>query len=202
MNLHTIILIGRSGCGKGTQAALLRDRIHKEDPEKRQILYVETGDKFRHFIEKDTFSAHLSKKIYDSGALQPAFLAGLMWGDVLLEELDENMHLVFDGAPRSRPEAEMLSTALDFYERTDITVIHIEVSRKWSEEKLLARGRRDDTSLQKINKRLDWFDKDVVPALEYYKKNPKIRYIEVSGEQSIEQVHADIVAKYDDQIQN
>src|ERR1035437_6902369 len=164
--LHTIIFIGRSGCGKGTQAGLLKDRIHKHDLEKRHILYVETGERFREFIRGKSYTALLSQKIYDKDERQPDSLACLMWGEMLRDELDENMHIVFDGAPRSQPEAQVLKTALDFYQRENVTIIYIDVSRKWSEERLLARGRLDDKSLSKINKRLDWFDKDVVPALE------------------------------------
>lgn len=196
MELTTIILIGRSGSGKGTQATLIRNRINLLDKEKRQILYVETGEKFRSFIREKTFSAKLSKDIYEQGTLQPAFLAGLMWGDMLLSELEADMHLIFDGAPRSRPEAEMLDTAIKFYKRERPVVINIEVGRKWSETHLLARGRMDDTTLAKINKRLDWFEKDVVPAIEYYKHNSDYLYIEVNGEQPIEKVHSDIIAKY------
>ena len=195
--LHTVIFIGRSGSGKGTQAGLLKDRITKHDLDKRQILYVETGQKFREFIRGTSYSAHLSEKIYENDARQPDFLACLMWGGMLLEELEDNMHLVVDGAPRSLIEAQILNTAFDFYKRENITVIHIAVSRKWSEDRLLARGRLDDTSLSKINKRLDWFDKDVVPALEYFKSLKGYKFIEVNGEQPIEKVHSDIVAAYD-----
>ena len=197
MNLHTIIFIGRSGCGKGTQASRLMDRMNSHDLEKRPILYVETGDKFRQFIRQDTFSAHLSNKIYEKGTLQPTFLACLMWGDVLMEELKENMHLVFDGAPRSLAEAEVLDTALSFYKRKMTTVIHINVIRKWSEERLLARGRLDDTTLAKINKRLDWYETDVYPAIEFYKNNKEYNFIEVNGEETIEKVYGEIVKKYE-----
>ena len=196
MNLHTIIFIGRSGCGKGTQASVLMDHIHSRDLEKQQILYVETGEKFREFIRRDTYSAKLSKKIYEEGTLQPIFLACLNWGDVLLSELNENMHLVFDGAPRALTEAEVLHTALEFYSRENPTVIHINVSRKWSEERLLSRGRSDDQTLTKINRRLDWFDNDVMPAIEYYKNNKNYRYIEVNGEQTIEEVSREMLQKY------
>jgi adenylate kinase len=195
--LHTVIFIGRSGCGKGTQARLFKDRIYKHDLDKRHILYVETGERFREFIRGKSYTAILSEKIYEADGRQPDSLACLMWGEMLRDELDENMHVVFDGAPRSQPEAQVLKTALDFYQRKNVTVIYIDVSRKWSEDRLLARGRLDDKSLSKINKRLDWFDKDVVPALEYFKNNKSFKYIEVKGEQSIEKVFADIVAAYD-----
>ncbi len=197
--LHTLILIGRSGCGKGTQATLLKDRINRLDEKGRQILYVETGDHFRKFIRGESYSSKLSNKIYISGEREPDFLGTWMWSDLLIEELGEDMHLLFDGAPRARPEAEILTTALKFYKREKPTVIHIKVSRRWSEEKLLTRGRSDDVTPVNIEKRLDWFDSDVVPAINYLKNDSYYRFVEIDGEQSIEKVHADIVANYDHQ---
>ncbi len=195
--LHTIIFIGRSGCGKGTQADLLKNRIAKHDLDQRKILYVESGDGFREFVRGKSYSARLSRAIYERDARQPDFLATLMWGEMLLDQLDEDMHLIFDGVARSKLEAKMLSTALWFYERERPTVFYINVSRKWSEEKLLRRGRADDSNLARIDKRLDWFDKDVVPAIEYFKTNPFFNVIEINGEQSVEAVHAEIIAKYE-----
>ncbi len=196
MDLHTVIFIGRSGCGKGTQAGLLKDRIYKNDLEKRHILYVETGERFRQFLRGENYSSKLSNEIYEEGLLQPSFLGCFMWGHQLIEELKENMHIIFDGVSRTRPEAEVFTTALDFYKREKPAVIYINVSRKWSEDRLLSRGRADDKSLSKINKRLDWFDKDVLSAIEYFKSNSYYNFIEINGEQSIEKVHADIVAQY------
>jgi adenylate kinase family enzyme len=195
--LHTVIFIGRSGCGKGTQADLFKNRIHRQDEEKRHILYVESGQHFREFVRGKSYTAKLSKAIYDSDERQPNFLGSWVWSNILIDQLEENMHLVLDGSPRARPEAELLTTALNFYQRERPVVIYIDVSRRWSEEKLLARGRSDDASLAKIDKRLDWFDRDVMPAVDYLKNNPFYRFIEVSGEQSIEKVHSDIIAAYD-----
>jgi adenylate kinase len=195
--LHTVILIGRSGCGKGTQAALLRDRFHKRDLDKRQILYVETGDRFRQFIREKTFSAKLAKEVNDSGGLQPPFLAAWMWGNVLIEELGPDMHLMFDGAPRALSEAELLTTAFHFFGRKKVTVIYLNVSKKWSEERLLSRGRSDDANLKKIHNKLKWFDENVLPVIEFFKKNPLYKVIEINGEQPIEKVQLDIIAAYD-----
>ena len=193
--LHTIIFMGRSGCGKGTQAELLKNRFHQNDG--RQILYVETGDQFRKFIRGEGFSSQLSLKAYKNDIRQPDFLACFMWTKILIEELDEDMHLVFDGAPRARDEAEILTSALKFYKRERPTIIHLNVSRDWSEQRLLARGRLDDANISKIDKRLDWYEKDVLPALEYFKKNSFYRFLEINGEQSIEKVHSDIIAAYE-----
>ena len=195
--LHTIIFIGRSGCGKGTQAELLMRRVRKHDLDKRQILYIESGERFRKFIESDSYTARISKQKYETDERQPDFLACSMWGNILIEELEEDMHLVCDGIARAIDEAQVLTTALDFYKREAPTIIHLNVSRRWSEERLLARRRIDDRSLVHIDKRLDWFDKDTLPAIEYFKSNPYYRVVEVNGEQTIEKVHADIVAAYD-----
>ncbi len=197
MNPQTVIFIGRSGCGKGTQAGLFKDWLHKEDHEKKQILYVETGDKFRKFIEGESFSSKLSKEDYSTDKRQPDFLGCYMWAGMLVEELEENMHIVFDGAPRSLEEAYMVTTAFEFYKRNKPTIIYIDVSREWSEERLLARGRSDDKTIAKIIKRLNWFDADVSPAIEYFKKTPMYNYIRVNGEQTIENVHRDIMKAYD-----
>lgn len=195
--LHTIIFIGRSGCGKGTQADLFKNRIHQQDEKHHPILYVETGERFRQFIRDKQYSSELSKAIYEKDERQPNFLACWMWATVLIDELGDSMHLIFDGAPRARAEAELLTTAIRFYSRERPTVIHINVGREWSEKRLLARGRSDDLTLEKIDKRLDWFDKDTVPAINYFKSDPFYRYIEIDGEQSIEKVHSDIVAAYE-----
>lgn len=196
-NLHTVIFIGRSGCGKGTQALLLRNRFSEMDEKKRSILYVETGEYFRKFIRGENLISRLSRETYENDERQPDFLACWMWSSVLIDELSDDMHLVFDGSPRARDEAEVLTTALEFLKRDNPTIIFINVSREWSEEKLLKRGRGDDVNLTKIDKRLDWFDRDVMPAINYFKTNPFYKVIEINGEQSIEKVHADIVAKYD-----
>ena len=62
--LHTVIFIGRSGCGKGTQADLLKNYISSHDDKDRQILYVESGEGFRQFIRGESFSSKLSKKTF------------------------------------------------------------------------------------------------------------------------------------------
>lgn len=195
--LHTVIFIGRSGCGKGTQADLLRNRISRLDPDKRPILYIGTGDKFREFVRGETFSSKLSRAIYEADERQPDFLACWAWSSILTEELGEDMHIIFDGAPRSKLEANLVSTAMKFYKRDKLTVIYLRVSRKWSEERLLSRSRGDDLNLTKIDKRLDWFDEDTLPAVEYFKNNRSYRFLDIDGEQTIEKVHADIIAAYD-----
>ena len=194
--LHTVIFMGQSGSGKGTQVALFNDRIRQLDPGKRQIMYVETGDSFRKFIKGENYSSLIAKERADKGRRQPDFLACMMWGNILTQELDRDMHIVFDGVARSLNEAKMLTTALEFYERKP-TVIYIKVSDKWAEERLLGRGRADDRSIEKVHGRLHWFNTDVLPSIKYFKEEPFYRVLEINGEQTIEKVHQDIMQAYE-----
>lgn len=194
MNPQTFILIGRSGCGKGTQGGLLAEHIKIQDEAKRNIYYLETGANFREFFKEKNYSAELAKEVYERDDRQPDFVAVWMWAHLFLKDLKGDEHLFADGTCRSLPEAQIFDTALKFYKRK-ANVIYIDVSRKWSEGHLLKRGREDDANIQKIEKRLNWFDKDTLPAVEYFSTHPDYNFVKVSGERPIPEVHAEIVEK-------
>ena len=191
---QTFILIGRSGCGKGTQGQLLAEHLKKQDKDGREVYYLETGANFREFFKEKNYSAELARKIYEHDERQPDFIAVWMWAHLFLRDLKGEEHLFADGTCRSLPEAQIFDTALKFYGRK-ANVIYIDVSRKWSEGHLLKRGREDDTNLKKIEGRLNWFDSDTMPAVEFFRNHPDYNFVEVSGERPIEVVHADIVEK-------
>lgn len=193
MTPQTFIFIGRSGCGKGTQTDLLKKALKERDPA-GEILYIETGANFREFMKGEKFSNSLARKIYESGERQPDFLAIWMWSHVIIDKFKGIEHLFFDGITRSLPEAETFTTAKEFYGR-DVTVIYLNVSREWSEKRLLARGRSDDQSLEEIRKRLDWFDRDSYPAVEYFSVHKGYNLLDINGEQSVEEVHNEILTK-------
>ncbi len=190
---QTFIFIGRSGCGKGTQADLLKKLLKEKDPN-GEILYVETGNNFREFIKGDKYSNKLSAEIYKNGDRQPDFLAIWMWAHVVLNEFKGTEHLFFDGTPRSLPEAMALTTALEFYNRKGI-VIDINVSREWSIERMKARGRFDDSTEELMIKRLNWFDRDTSPAEAYFRANNNYTVIGLNGERTIDEIHNEIVSR-------
>ena len=189
----TFIFIGRSGCGKGTHTALLIEKFKQKNPE--PIYYLESGENFRNFIKGESYSNILSKKIYESGALQPEFLAVWTWSHLLVENFKEGEHLILDGTPRKLREAHVLETALDFYNLENVYVIYLNISREESKKRLLVRGRFDDRDPKEVDKRLDWFDKDVLPTVEFYRNNPRYNFLDINGEQSIEDVHKELVGK-------
>ncbi|MBU1557835.1 nucleoside monophosphate kinase [Patescibacteria group bacterium] len=189
----TYIFIGRSGCGKGTQIDLVSKKLKEVTPE-IGINYISTGQDLRKFWEGDSYTHKLSKEIVEKGDLQPEFLVTYLWGKDLVEDMNGNEHLILDGTPRRLNEAEVLDSAVRFYRRENPTVIYVNVSREWAKDKLLKRGRHDDTD-EGIDERLDWFDRDVVPAIDYLKNNPTYNFVDINGEQTIEEVFAEIEEK-------
>ncbi|MEK7593653.1 MAG: nucleoside monophosphate kinase [Patescibacteria group bacterium] len=192
---QTFIFIGRSGCGKGTQAERLKKYITEHDSEKREIFYFETGGGVRKFIGGSNFSSSLAKKINESGERQPSFLAIWLWVGGLIDNVKGGEHIILDGSPRTLLEAEVLTTAFNFYSRGEVNVVYMNVSREWSEERLSERGRADDATLAKRTKRSKWFDTDVMPAILYFKKTPFYKFHDINGEQTIDKVHEEIVNK-------
>ena len=193
MNPKTFIIIGRSGCGKGTQVELLMADLKVKEPN-RAIFHLETGNKFRELSKTVGYTSSLVKAVGDAGGLQPEFLAIWNWGSQFIENLREDDHLILDGLCRRLYETIILDRALPFYKRENVTVIVIDVSNDWAFKRLKARSRHDDTD-QGIMNRLKWYDTEVIPSIDFFKKNSKYRVIEVNGEQSIEDVHKEISKK-------
>ncbi len=117
-----------------------------------------------------------------------------MWSHIILDKFKGTEHLLLDGITRSLPEAMAFTTALEFYSRS-AKVVFIDVSRKWAIERMVERGRSDDTSKEEMRKKLDWFDMDSMSAINYFDENDRYELLKINGEQSIDEVHAEIMAK-------
>jgi len=193
MTPQTFIFFGPSGCGKGTQAKLLQEELEKKDPG-RKILYIETGEKFRELAERDNYTGREVKKILEAGTLCPVFLPIWIWTEILMENVSGDEHIFMDGMSRKIEEAYILDSAIKFYKRENPVIISIEVSDKWATERLLGRGRSDDNE-EEIKNRLSFYHNDVIPVLEYFKNNPYYKFISINGEQTIEEVHRELMEK-------
>lgn len=191
--MKTVIFIGRSGSGKGTQAQLLVEYLQK-NRSSEPVFYSETGKFFREFITGDGYSHHLVKDILDKGGRAPDFLAIHLWSHAFVENLTGNEHLIIDGTPRSLREAEVLDAAISFYERR-ADVLHVDVKKDEAIKRLQLRGRADDKNISDIERRLAWFEEDVAPAIEYYKRNSNYDYHDIDGERSVKEIHQDIVGR-------
>ncbi|MBU0612335.1 nucleoside monophosphate kinase [Patescibacteria group bacterium] len=189
MNSKAFLFFGRSGCGKGTQAKLLADFLRDKG---RKVVYVETGGRFREFMKKESYSSQLTQNILHEGGLLPVFLPIWLWTNILVDNFSGEEDLILDGLCRRKEESMALDSAFDFYKIERPNIILMNVSREWSFDRMMKRKRPDDTP-EKIQNRLDWFTKDVMPAIDYFREKPECNFIEVNGEQSIEDVHKDII---------
>jgi len=192
MQPQTIIIMGSSGSGKGTQAVLLKTYLEQQDAA-RQIIHVQAGKRFRELAASGSYTGGLVKHYIDEGKLAPEFLTIWAWSNKLVRNLGGNEHLIFDGNPRRPGEATMLEEAFQFYGREAVTVLFLSVSREWAEERLRERGRRDDLDTEDVKRRFEWYEKQVLPVIEFYKKEGRYHVLEINGEQSMESVQRDIV---------
>lgn len=195
---QTFLLMGRSGCGKGTQAAALKKHLEGTDEPKRAVYNFEVGEHVREFLKGVSHSSKLSREIYSRDDRQPAYIAIWMWSQFFIKDLTGEEHLIVDGACRSILEAQIFGDAMNFYKRR-ANIIYLEVGREAALERLLLRGknagRADDASAERIGKRLDWFERDATEAVEYFKKSKNHNFITIDGEKDIPGVTAEILEK-------
>ncbi|HEY4503816.1 MAG TPA: nucleoside monophosphate kinase [Candidatus Paceibacterota bacterium] len=190
---QSFVFIGRSGCGKGTQAKLLEEYLRKTDPSKG-VLYIQTGGELREFAKGQSFTQKACKTLNEIGGLQPEFVAVYLWISVIINKYTGNEHIIFDGTPRKYHEAVVLDSVFDFYKFGKPFILNIDISNEESVKRLLARKRIDDGE-KEIKKRLSWYETEVIPTLDYFKDNKNYNFLVIDGERSVEEIHRDIIGK-------
>jgi adenylate kinase len=204
MDKQFFILIGRSGCGKGTQAELLQKYLEEKgvDPTslkgstgQDKVVHITTGGGFSELLKQNGYISSLSREINSTGKLQPEFLAVWNWSNIFINTLKGDETIILDGAPRKSFEVEMIHSAINFMDYKKPMVIYVDVSENWAKERLIGRGRDDDKNENEVNNRMNWFETDVLPAIDLYIHDPRYRYLHINGEQSIEEVHKEIIEK-------
>lgn len=192
MELQTVAFYGRSGSGKGTQAVLLKKFLEERD-EEHQTLYFETGKSLREFAEKSkTIAGTYTQNVLNTGSLMPSFLVVCLWANFFVENLEGNEHILLDGFARREQEAHLVEGALRFFDRKNPTIIVLDVSREWAFDRLKERAREDDTD-DNIRRRLEWYEENVVPAMNYFKKSDTFTFLTINGELPIADVHQEIL---------
>lgn len=189
---QTFIFFGRSGSGKGTQAEMLKNYLN--DKKGVEPIYIETGQKFRNFTDQSNYSAQITKEVMSKGGLMPVFLPIWIWTMDLVNKFDGKRDLILDGLCRRPDEAPVLDSAVKFYNLKKPIVFYIKTSDAWSFDRLKNRGRGDDSD-EYIKSRLSWFEWNVLPAMAYFYDNKDYDFFEINGEQSIEDVHKELISK-------
>ena len=190
MTNSVYIFIGQSGSGKGTQVKLLEQTIRALHPSDT-IFHLETGEKFRELIEGESFTSRKTKQYIADGVLPPAFLGVHAWSHVLIEGYTGEGYVFLDGTPRVAAEVPALLSAIEFY-GWHPHIFYIEVGDTWAHDKLLARGRADDTQ-EEITGRIAWFYQSVLPAVDMLKSSPLVQFHRINGEQSVDAVQQEIL---------
>jgi adenylate kinase len=182
-NVKTILMMGKTGSGKGTQAGLLGQRTG--------FKVFSSGDKFRELRLKGDWLAKRIHEDYDKGLLMPHWFASLVFESVLLETAPEE-GIIFEGTGRKRPEAELFDEVAAWLRR-EYLVFDIKISDGEAIERLQKRARSDglDASVEKIKLRLEEYRRYTEPAIGFFKGIGRV--VEINGEQTPEAVHGDIV---------
>ena len=176
-----IVLFGKPGAGKGTQAEFLK--------EKYNLTHLSTGDIFRYNIKNDTKLGQLAKTYMDKGDLVPDEVTIKM----LESEVDKNPHsagFLFDGFPRTLAQAEALDAYLTSKDEKITATIALEANDEILIQRLLERGktsgRPDDQDEEKIRNRYDEYNQKTAPLINYYDNQGK--FYTVNGIGTIDEV--------------
>lgn len=183
-NTDVIFFVGRSGAGKGTQARLLAEKLG--------FFYWEMGGIIRKEIEAETDLGVEIKDLVNRGLfLDDHRLMRIV--ESHLDEIPTDKGILFDGIPRRLSQAYYIVGLLRGMGRKDMTTIYIDVSRREAIDRLEARAksehRSDDTDLA-IARRLDQFDIETMPVVEYFRDVTEFYYVD--GRPAIEEVTAEV----------
>lgn len=181
-----LILLGPPGAGKGTQGHLLHK--HYDIPQ------ISTGDILRTAVRAGTPLGQQAKSYMERGALVPdEVMVGMV--QERLAQADTKHGFILDGFPRTAAQAEALSQMLRVLDRPLGHVISIEAP----EEELLRRlakrreteARHDDAD-DTIRRRLEVYQRETAPLIDYYRHQGLLRPI--AGVGPVEAIFAQIVA--------
>ena len=178
-----LVLFGKPGAGKGTQAAFLKTTFN--------LVHISTGDLFRYNIKNETKLGKLAQSYMDKGNLVPDQVTI----DMLEAEVDRNPNaegFIFDGFPRTEAQAGALDTFLETKNMKVNATIALEAEDDILVKRLLERGqtsrRTDDQDEEKIRNRFDEYNQKTAPLRDYYQGQQKFHSINGIG--TIEEITA------------
>ena len=172
-----LILFGKPGSGKGTQAEFIK--------KKYDLIHISTGDVFRYNISKQTDLGLLAKSYIGKGDLVPDNVTTQML-EAEVNKTPNAKGFIFDGFPRTTLQAEMLDEFLNSKNLSISMIIALEVDENILIDRLINRGiasgRADDQDRSKIQNRFEEYNKKTSTLINYYKSQNKFFEIEGIGE--------------------
>lgn len=181
-----ILVLGPQGCGKGTQARRIKAVYG--------IPHIATGDMIREMMARDTELGRQLREVYDRGDL----VSDEQMIELIRDRLsrgDTVAGFVLDGYPRTMPQAEALDELLGELGRELDVVFDFRVpDREVLMQRLLKRaadeGRSDDTP-EAIERRLELFDRNTAPLIEYY-RSTRGNVVGLHADRTIDEVFREI----------
>ncbi len=184
MQTNTFLMMGPPGSGKGTQGKLLAESIGAE-------LYS-TGKRCREFAANGTYFGNRTKEMIEKGDLMPEWFSIYLFEDKAVR-LEPDNKIVFDGSGRKVLEANRFHEVMAWLNRP-YKVLYIHVTDESLHARLLDRagreGRADDDS-EALKMRFEKFREHTLPSIEFFRSQGVL--LEVSGEDTIENVHQNIL---------
>jgi adenylate kinase len=153
-----LVLVGPPGAGKGTQAVRLAERL--------DVPHISTGDLFRANLSEMTPLGVEAKRYMDAGDLVPDDVTSRMVR-ARIEEPDAGKGFILDGYPRTLAQADALDAMLDELGVTLDAVVEFAVPDEVVVQRLLGRGRSDDTE-DVIRNRQKVYRDETTPLLDHY----------------------------------
>ncbi len=182
----TIAMLGKSGCGKGTQAKFLS--------KKTGFKIFSVGNRLREIAKEDTLLGKRVKATIDSGDVVPSWLAVHLFKQATLP-LSHNEGIIYEGTNRRPPEVHVFHEVMEWMERPYRAVNFI-ISDEEAIRRLIGRGialgRKDDNETS-IRRRLKWFQEETMQCIEFFRGRGTL--VEVNGEQNEQAVFAEMIEK-------
>ena len=175
--MFNLVLFGPPGSGKGTQSENIVTTYN--------LQHISTGDLLRDEVSRHTPLGTEAKKYMDQGMLVPdEVVIGMISGKI--DDDPDARGFVFDGFPRTRPQAEALDKLLEFKNTKIHLVLALEVPEPELVKRLVGRGvtsgRSDDTE-EVIAKRIKEYHSKTQPVANYYNEQGKLEH--VTGDHTI-----------------
>ena len=184
-----IVIFGPPGSGKGTQSENLIKKYN--------LAHISTGDLLRKEISTNTQLGALAKSHMDKGELVPDdVIIGMI--DSYLDRMGNVNGVIFDGFPRTVAQAQALKELLASYKTSVAVCLNLEVPNDELMTRLIERGKtsgRSDDNEETIKARLDVYDKQTKPGLDFCKKEGVA--VNIKGVGSIDAIFADIADAVD-----
>lgn len=180
-----LVLFGPPGAGKGTQSERIIERY--------RLSHISTGDLFRKHLGEKTLLGLEAQRYMDNGKLVPDEIVIGMVEDKIKSTTDAS-GFIFDGFPRTVPQAEALDHLLQSIQESISVMISLNVPEQELKQRLRNRakisGRADDQDDDKIETRISEYREKTIPVATFYDNQGKL--VVIDGVGPIDEIFANI----------